>query len=58
MTLKWDVTRNQKVFVWAGDTPATLIGFSNVTQILKFEHKVGDEKPGAKKHALHDSLLL
>ena len=42
--------------------PVTLIGFSAVNQIAKFEHKVGDEKTQArKKRSLLgsiDSLLL
>ena len=49
MNLKWDVNKNGKVFVWAGDTAITLLGFSNVAQILKYEYVCGSDKSTVRK---------
>ena len=39
MNLKWDVNKNEKVVVWAADTPITLIGFSsNKSSVRKTTH--------------------
>ena len=39
MNLKWDVNKNEKVVVWAADTPITLIGFSsNKSSVRKATH--------------------
>ena len=63
MNLKWDVNKTGKVFVWAGDTAITLLGFSNVAQILKYEYICGGDKSMVRKtthfanHCVHDSLM-
>ena len=63
MNHKWDISKTSKVFLWAGDTPLTLIGFSNVAQILKCEHIVKGEKTQVRKtthfllHCVNDSLM-
>ena len=63
MNLKWDITKTSKVFLWAGETPLTLIGFSSVAQILKCEHIVKGEKTQVRKtthfllHCVNDSLM-
>ena len=59
VNLKWDINKNGKVFVWAGDTAITLIGFSNVAQILTYEYIVNGEKTMVRKpRTLQLSVLM
>jgi hypothetical protein len=40
IALKWDISKGGKVFIWTADGPITVLGFSAVSQTLKYATKV------------------